>query len=173
MIRALKPGDPPRVMEIWLTGNLQAHSFIPESYWKGHFESVQALLPQAEVFVFADDLTRRIEGFIGLTGREISGIFVAEDARSQGIGRELLAYAKERRPSLTLHVYAQNQRAMQFYRREDFRIQAEERDEQTGALEYEMVWTPSGVHTDAPPPAGGSAAPGMPQRRSDTGASAQ
>ena len=34
------------VMRLWLAGNVQAHGFIPEAYWHGHFEEVRKAVSQ-------------------------------------------------------------------------------------------------------------------------------
>ena len=44
MIRALRPEDLDQVMQIWLDANLEAHCFLPESYWCDHMEEVRAAL---------------------------------------------------------------------------------------------------------------------------------
>ena len=49
MIRALRPEDLDQVMQIWLDANLEAHCFLPESYWCDHMEEVRAALPAAQV----------------------------------------------------------------------------------------------------------------------------
>ena len=122
-------------MQIWLHGNLDAHAFIAASFWTEHFEMVRDLLPQAELYVHENENTGQIDGFIGLTENHIEGIFVAKSARSKGIGRALLEYAKSRKPRLTLSVYQKNERAIAFYRREQFVVQAEGIDEDTNEAE--------------------------------------
>ena len=96
------------------------------------------MLSQAEAYVYEKD--RRIQGFIGLTGEYIEGIFVSDEMQSQGIGRLLLNCIKERKTKLFLHVYQKNARAIRFYKREDFEIQSENLDEDTGEKEYVMIW---------------------------------
>ena len=49
MIRGFESRDQERVLDIWLTANLQAHSFIPAHYWKGQLENVRLALFQAEI----------------------------------------------------------------------------------------------------------------------------
>ena len=66
MIRALRPEDLDQVMQIWLDANLEAHCFLPESYWCDHMEEVRAALPAAQVFVYQD--WEGLQGFAGLTG---------------------------------------------------------------------------------------------------------
>ena len=140
MIRKFETQDLGTVMQIWLHGNLDAHAFIPASFWTGHFEIVRNMLPQAELYVHESEDTRQIDGFIGLTGNHIEGIFVAKAARSKGVGKALLEYAKSRKPSLTLSVYQKNQRALAFYRRKQFVVQSEGIDEDTNEAEIQMLW---------------------------------
>ena len=141
MIRKFETQDLDAVMQIWLHGNLDAHAFIAASFWTEHFEMVRDLLPQAELYVHEDASTRQIDGFIGLTENHIEGIFVAKAARSNGIGKALLEYTKSRKPCLTLSVYQKNERALAFYRREQFVVQSEGIDEDTNEAEIQMLWT--------------------------------
>ena len=141
MIRKFETQDLDAVMQIWLQANLDAHAFIPASFWEAHFEMVRDLLPQAELYVHEDAATRQIDGFIGLTENHIEGIFVAESARSKGVGKSLLEYAKSCKPYLTLSVYQKNERALAFYRREKFVVQSEGIDEDTNEAEIQMFWT--------------------------------
>ena len=141
MIRKFESRDLDAVMQIWLHGNLDAHAFIAASFWTEHFEMVRDLLPQAELYVHEDASTRQIDGFIGLTENHIEGIFVAESARSKGVGKSLLEYAKSCKPCLTLSVYQKNERALAFYRREQFVVQSEGIDEDTNEAEIQMLWT--------------------------------
>ena len=141
MIRKFETQDLDAVMQIWLHGNLDAHAFIAASFWTEHFEMVRDLLPQAELYVHEDAGTRQIDGFIGLTENHIEGIFVAKAARSNGIGKALLEYTKSRKPCLTLSVYQKNQRALAFYRREQFTVHSESIDEDTNEAEIQMLWT--------------------------------
>lgn len=138
MIRVLELLDLEAVMKIWLDANTGAHSFIPETYWQSHYEEVRELLPQAEVYVYEED--GRISGFLGLTDSYIAGIFVKEDARSRGIGKQLLDYAKGIRQELCLSVYRKNSRAVRFYEREGFAVQSEQVDEATNEKEWIMKW---------------------------------
>ena len=141
MIRKFETRDLDTVMQIWLHGNLDAHAFIAASFWTEHFEMVRDMLPQAELYVHESEGTQQIDGFIGLTENHIEGIFVAKAARSKGVGKALLEYAKSRKPSLTLSVYQKNERALAFYRREQFTVQSEGIDEDTNEAELQMLWS--------------------------------
>ena len=140
MVRKFETQDLDAVMQIWLQANLDAHAFIPASFWEAHFEMVRDLLPQAELYVHEDAGTRQIDGFIGLTENHIEGIFVVKSARSKGIGKALLDYAKSRKPRLDLSVYQKNERALAFYRREQFVVQSEGIDKDTNEADIQMLW---------------------------------
>ena len=138
MIRHLNETDLTEILSVWLNTNLQAHSFIPAEYWKENYDIVKQMLPQAEVYVYEQN--GHIAGFIGLMEQEIAGLFVQDTLQSKGIGKQLLDYVKKRKSCLTLHAYRKNQRAVQFYLREQFYIQSEETDSSTGEREYVMKW---------------------------------
>mgnify|MGYP004466299029 FL=1 len=138
MIRRLQKADIDRGMALWLDANLKAHDFVPAAYWRSNFELVKEMLPQAEIYVYED--AGEIQGFVGLTGEYIEGIFVSGEMQSQGIGKRLLDHMKAIKDTLYLSVYQKNTRAIRFYQREGFVIQHEGWDESTGEKEYEMKW---------------------------------
>lgn len=141
MIRAFRENDLFVVMQIWLDTNIKAHSFIPQKYWTDNYAVVKDILPQAEIYVYEDDNTSQIGGFIGLTDNYIEGIFVREAIQSKGIGKQLLNYAKEIKSSLRLNVYKKNTRAITFYQREQFVIRSEIIDDSTNEKEFIMTWS--------------------------------
>ncbi|MEY8427012.1 GNAT family N-acetyltransferase [Lachnospiraceae bacterium 46-15] len=140
MIRKLQEPDINQVADIWLDTNLKAHDFIPAQYWKDNFESVKKMLLQAEVYIYEDETSHTIDGFLGLSADYIAGIFVRSGAQSKGIGKLLLDFAKAAKGQLTLNVYQKNVRAVKFYQRESFQIQHKNIDENTGEKEYTMTW---------------------------------
>lgn len=141
MIRKLQEADIDRVAEIWLDTNIRAHFFIAASYWRDHFEAVKGLLLQTDVYVYEEQ--NKIQGFVGISGTYIEGLFVWPEAQSRGIGKELLDFVKRIHKSLHLSVYQKNSRAVAFYQKENFAVQREEIDADTGENEYLMVWNPS------------------------------
>ena len=52
MIRKFQDGDLDAVMQLWLCGNLDAHAFIPEAYWRLNYEAVRDSILQAEIYVY-------------------------------------------------------------------------------------------------------------------------
>lgn len=143
MIRGYQEKDLDQLMKIWLDSNIKTHDFISSLYWMCNFDSVKEQLPQAELYIYEDKDTHEILGFIGIINDYIAGIFVCEDSRSQGIGKQLLDYVKSKKEHLSLTVYKKNERAILFYQREDFLIQSQQTEEHTDEIEYQMSWTKS------------------------------
>ena len=137
MIRLFEFRDLDRIMEIWLEGNLTAHPFIKEEYWKQNYETVRSMLPNAEVYVFEE--AGEVQGFIGMDAEYIAGLFVAGGHRGHGIGHQLISEVK-RKKRLSLHVYEKNIGAVAFYRAEGFRVENRMAEKETGEQEYLMVF---------------------------------
>ena len=96
------------------------------------------MLSQAEVYIYENN--QKIYGFIGLNDEYIEGIFVSDEMQSQGIGKILINYVKDKRKKLFLNVYQKNTRAISFYQREDFKIRCSGIDDATGEKDYLMTW---------------------------------
>ena len=137
MIRLFEFRDLDRIMEIWLEGNLKAHPFIKEEYWRQNYEIVRSVLPNAEVYVFEED--GEVQGFIGMDAEYIAGLFVAEGHRGQGIGHQMISEGK-RKKRLSLHVYEKNTGAVAFYWTEGFRVENSMIEKENGEQEYLMVF---------------------------------
>ena len=138
MIREFKTDDLETIMGIWIRANMEAHHFIPRSYWHKNYDVVNRMLPEARIFVYEDDDI--IRGFVGLNDNYIAGIFVDQEHQSQGIGKSLLNHIKANHSQLSLHVYKKNVRAVKFYQRESFTVLNEQIDVNTGQIELVMKW---------------------------------
>lgn len=138
MIRSFLDNDIEAILDIWLSGNKEAHAFIPEDYWISHLSFMREHLPQAEVYVA--ESRGHIQGFAGMTGDDLAGIFVSGSCRSAGIGTLLLDQLKKVHAHISLKVYQENKRALTFYQKQGFSIIRESLDTDTGYLEYVMSW---------------------------------
>ena len=87
------------------------------------------MLPSAEIYVYEDNRTKQIDGFIGLNNSYIEGVFVKETMQSKGIGKQLLNHVKEVKSTLKLSVYQKNEKSIKFYLREKSNIQSEHVDD--------------------------------------------
>ena len=140
MIRKFQDADINEIAKIWLNTNIKAHNFIPAQYWQSNFETVKKMFLQAEIYVYENEKTDKVQGFIGLSDCYIAGIFICSEAQSNGIGKQLLDFVKKIKTELSLNVYKKNVRAVKFYQRENFRIHNEDIDENTREEEYVMIW---------------------------------
>lgn len=138
MIRDFQRKDLEPVMEIWLSSNLQAHAFVAPSYWMRCAPEVREMIPQAEVLV--EEKNGEIQGFAGMIEDHLAGIFVREERRSQGVGKQLLDAVKKRHSKITLQTYQKNSRAVEFYQREGFSVCGERIEPDSGEMEFQMVW---------------------------------
>ncbi|MCM1023443.1 MAG: GNAT family N-acetyltransferase [Prevotella sp.] len=138
MIRKYENTDLERIMEIWLSSNLEAHGFIRREYWQDCFAEVSEAIPRAEVYTALRG--GEIAGFIGLNESRIEGFFVDGRHRSNGLGKSLLDFVKTLYPKLSLCVYEKNVRAAEFYRREGFVPVRKISDISTGETEILMRW---------------------------------
>ncbi|QEA46290.1 GNAT family N-acetyltransferase [Leuconostoc citreum] len=130
--------DLEQLAQIWLNGNLQAHSFIPAQYWKNQFVNIKKMLPEANIFVYRNNET--IVGFLGELDGYIAGLFVDMNYRNQGVGSQLINYLKQINDKLTLSVYVDNINAVNFYENKDFIIDSVGMDTETDSKEYHMIW---------------------------------
>lgn len=140
MIRKLRESDLSAVMKIWLDTNIKSHNFVSKEYWTSNYEMVKEILPKSEIYVYEEEDTNLIDGFIGLLDSYLAGLFVKNTAQSKGIGKQLLDYAKSIKSEMTLSVYQKNIRAVHFYHREQFQIQSENIDDNTNEKEFIMIW---------------------------------
>lgn len=138
MIRKFEPCDIERVMQLWLEGNLDAHDFVSESYWISNAHMVREQLLQAELYVCV--LDGKIQGFVGMQGSYLAGIFVEKRHRSMGIGKQLMDYIKKTHTAFSLSVYRRNKPAVDFYIREGLAVVSEEIDKNTGEIDCTMAW---------------------------------
>lgn len=138
MIRKFEKQDLDAIMSIWLCSNIDAHAFIHPDYWKKNFNPVKMMIPQAEVYLSENN--NLINGFIGMLGDEIAGIFINQSDRSKGIGTELLQYVKKSHEILYLSVYEKNEMAIRFYQKSGFEIVSVGVDKDTTQREFRMLW---------------------------------
>ena len=138
IIRKPKPTETETIIRIWLEGNTQAHSFIQPDYWLSHVEYMRQTLPLSEVYVC--EVAGEIAGFIGLEDNHIAGLFVNEQHQSQGCGTSLIDCIKQQHFTLTLTVYRKNEKALQFYRQQNFVAMGERIDTNTNEEDLLMRW---------------------------------
>ena len=138
MIEPFDPSKLDQVMTIWLETNIDAHPFVPASFWKDNFEFVKGALSDADILVYEEGV---VKGFIGIVEQSyIAGLFVAKQYQGQGLGHALIEACKQKYSSLALDVYVENKSAVKFYEKRGFEIKETKQNEDTQQQEYFMVW---------------------------------
>ncbi|SNS28451.1 putative acetyltransferase [Anaerovirgula multivorans] len=140
MIRKLNVNEQEinKIMEIWRESTIEAHRFISQEYWLKSYEVVkEKYLPMAETYVYLDE--NEIKGFISiLQGEHIGALFIDINCQGKGIGKKLIEHIKEIYDSLTLAVYKENKKAVNFYEKVGFIKKYEKLNEETNESEYSM-----------------------------------
>ena len=81
MIRSYNSQDTDRVIRIWLEASILAHHFIPAMYWIEKQEDMRNIyLPESDTYVFEDEKTKSVQGFISMVGNYLAAIFVIPEA---------------------------------------------------------------------------------------------
>lgn len=107
------------LVEVWRSAVLASHDFLSEA----DFLSIETrlasdYLPAVELTVAEYD--QRIVGFSGVLDGVLEMLFVAADARGQGVGSVLLAAAISAKGVHKVDVNEQNTAAHQFYLQKGF-----------------------------------------------------
>lgn len=83
-----------------------------------------------------------VEGFAACDGPEVNALYVAQEARGQGVGGRLLSTLKEGRNTLELWTFQRNTQAQKFYLRHGFvevtRTDGARNDEKLPDIRY--IW---------------------------------
>ena len=138
-IRRLEQKDIDKVVELWYDTSVIAHDFIPAEYWENNREVMsKEYLPNSETYLVEQD--NEILGFVAMVDNFLAAIFVKTTTQGKGIGRLLLDYVKNLNDTIQLKVYSKNVKTVQFYKKNGFKILAENVEEETGELEYLMEW---------------------------------
>ncbi len=139
MIRTFESSDMHEVLNIWLEASIGAHGFVGKEFWESRVDDMREIyIPGSDTYVFSDNGT--IKGFFSLQGDSLEAMFVAPHAQGKGIGQQLMNKAKLLRKKLTLWVYLENPKSIQFYRKCGFIIIKERVDEHTGHIEILMEY---------------------------------
>lgn len=93
-----------------------------------------------------------VVGFLARDVGEVRALYIAAEARRQGVGRALLAQAQHGRAELSLWTFAANREARAFYARAGFReVGGTAGDNEAGLPDIRLRWNrPGGTREGAP-----------------------
>ncbi|WP_256667657.1 N-acetyltransferase [Pseudomonas sp. Fl5BN2] len=139
LIRDYQSSDLQGLLTLWLDASIQAHHFVDPDFWRSKVEDMGSLyIPNAQTRVAERD--GELLGFYCLVQDQLAALFVRVQQQGQGLGKQLLADARERRSRLELAVYADNLPSIGFYRQQGFQVIDNGIDPDTGQAELIMAW---------------------------------
>lgn len=121
-LRRARPEDGAAIGDVWLASWRATFDFPP-----GHPDAdvrrwlAEELLPRHETWVAEDPASGQVIALMALSDTMVEQLYVAPTWIGRGVGRRLVALAKERRPTgLDLYCFQANSRARAFYERLGF-----------------------------------------------------
>jgi len=105
-----------RLVEVWESAVKATHDFLSEEdfdFYKSQLKPVY--FPQVSLYCFKNQ-DNMILGFIGVDDKRIEMLFVHNDYRGKGIGKQLLNYAITNFHVNEVDVNEQNEGAVGFYK---------------------------------------------------------
>lgn len=119
-IRIATSEDYPRIMEIWESAVKATHDFLSEEDFN-HFKEIipRDYLPNLEVYLITEN--EEAKGFASVMEGNLEMLFIHDDARGKGFGKELYQFMKEKTGLTKVDVNAQNPQAIGFYEKLGFK----------------------------------------------------
>ena len=140
IVREFNQADIDQIIEIWLEASIKVHDFMDSEFWKSKVNDMREIyIPSAETYVFEEE--DELKGFVSLSGDTLAALFVSPRWQGEGIGKQLILKSKAIRDRLTLTVYRENRRSIEFYRKCGFKIIREQIDDHTGHSELLMEFS--------------------------------
>lgn len=111
-----------QLLKVWENSVKATHLFLSE----GEIENIRKYVPQAlkeiPFLIVAENEEQIPVGFMGIAGQHLEMLFVSDEERGKGLGRELLAYGIEKYAVNDLAVNEQNPLAKGFYEHMGFAV---------------------------------------------------
>lgn len=109
------------VMKLWEASVRATHHFLKEEDIGFFRKEIPRYLGAVDLFAIRD-ADRRIQGFMGISEKQIEMLFVHPDAMGRGIGSSLVEYAVRELHKSEVCVNEENEQALRFYEKHGFEI---------------------------------------------------
>ncbi|MBK1895174.1 GNAT family N-acetyltransferase [Chryseobacterium paridis] len=119
-IRLANTDDYSRIMEIWASSVKATHDFLAEEDFN-YFKEVipRDYLPHLDVYLITEN--NEAKGFASVAEGTLEMLFIHDDFRGQGYGKELYHFMKDQIGFDKLDVNEQNPQAIGFYEKMGFK----------------------------------------------------
>ena len=111
-----------KLLDIWESSVKTTHLFLSAEEINTIKQYVSQVLKEVPVLVVAENKNGSPEGFMGVADKMLEMLFVANEWRGQGIGKQLLQYGIENDSINELSVNEQNPLAKGFYEYMGFEV---------------------------------------------------
>lgn len=120
-IRTASSGEIPTVIELWEASVRSSHHFITESDISDYRQLLREVyLPSTKIYCLVNQSI--ILGFIGISARTITQLFIHPFHFRQGLGAILLDFAIHQKGATQVAVNEQNNNAYHFYKTRGFQV---------------------------------------------------
>lgn len=123
MIRKVEKEAYPRLIEIWESAVRSTHDFLKPADFAFYKSQMPLYLGGVDLRGFESD-EGVLMGFLGCVDRRLDMLFIHEEARGKGIGRQLISYAIETLHIDEVDVNEENSQAVDFYKHVGFEVVA-------------------------------------------------
>ena len=121
MIRKINEEEYPRLLEIWISAVENTHDFLKNEDFEFYKENLPTYFQYVNLvgYYTTDNI---LVGFAGVADHNLEMLFIHNDYRGKGIGKELLNYTIENLEVSKVDVNEQNKQAVDFYLHLGFKV---------------------------------------------------
>jgi len=120
MIRKIEVTDYLRLVEIWESAVSATHDFLKEEDFRYYKQQLPTYFQYVNLYGWEKD--GRLVGFMGIAEGNLEMLFVDNDYRGIGVGKELITYAIDNLEVTKVDVNEQNVQALGFYKHIGFQV---------------------------------------------------
>lgn len=111
-----------RLLKVWESSVKATHIFLSENEIENIKEYVPQALKEISRLVIVENEYQIPVGFMGIVGQHLEMLFISQEDRGKGLGKELLTYGIEKYSVNDLAVNEQNPLAKGFYEHMGFEV---------------------------------------------------
>ncbi|WP_300669118.1 GNAT family N-acetyltransferase [Soonwooa sp.] len=120
MIRKIEAKDYQDLIPIWESAVRNTHDFLKEEDFNFYKEQIPMYFDHVNLFGFEEN--GKLIGFMGIAEDNLEMLFIHNDARGKGIGKQLLNYGIANCDVKKVDVNEQNAQAVGFYEYMGFQV---------------------------------------------------
>ena len=120
MIRKIEVTDYLRLVEIWESAVSATHDFLKEEDFRYYKQQLPTYFQYVNLYGW--EKNGRLVGFMGIAEGNLEMLFVDNDYRGIGVGKELITYAIDNLEVTKVDVNEQNVQALGFYKHIGFQV---------------------------------------------------